>query len=110
LPILLPLKSLTINVVADVADFSDLHINLVFLGLLNRNPPHESARFKGTMREKNSRWSNLNLETGNLACRAILRGNFMVLPPFLPFPAFRRAVCDASVPGCDGICDGLNHA
>ncbi len=27
-------KSLTINVVADVAGFPDLHINLVFLGIL----------------------------------------------------------------------------
>jgi hypothetical protein len=33
-----------------VADFPDLHINLVFLGLLNPNP-------------------NLNLETGNLPYR-----------------------------------------
>jgi hypothetical protein len=39
----LRVKSLTINIVADVAGFPDLHINL--------------------------------------ACRALLRGNFMVLPP-----------------------------
>jgi hypothetical protein len=34
LPILLPANTLTIKDVADVADFPDLHINLVFLGLL----------------------------------------------------------------------------
>jgi len=34
LPIVLPAKSLTINDVADVADFPDPHINLVFLGFL----------------------------------------------------------------------------
>jgi hypothetical protein len=34
LPILLPANPLTINDVADVADFPDLHINLAFLGLL----------------------------------------------------------------------------
>jgi hypothetical protein len=49
LPFVLPAKSLTIKDVADVAGVPDLSINLVFLGLLNRNP-------------------NLNLETGNLAC------------------------------------------
>jgi hypothetical protein len=47
LPFVLPTKSLCHNVVADVADFSEVCINL--------------------------------------ACRAPLRGKFMVLTPFLPF-------------------------
>jgi len=34
LPILLPANPLTINTCCRVADFPDLHINLVFLGLL----------------------------------------------------------------------------
>jgi hypothetical protein len=80
LPILLPLKSLTINDVADVADFPDLHINLVSLGLLNPNP-------------------NLNLETGNLAYFALFCGNICFCLRFCRFlPSggqFVTALCRA---------------
>ncbi len=36
--------------------------------------------------------------------------NFSLQPSDFSLPAAQAAVCDGSVPGCDGICDGFTHA
>jgi len=99
LPVVLPLKYLIINSVADVADFSDLCINLAFLAFLCSAIP-ENRAFLAKFSEPSFRMTNEKFSMTNFqfrlsalvaACRAVtlatLRGTVpsgQVLVPTSP--------------------------
>jgi hypothetical protein len=79
LPVVLPLKYLIINSVADVADFSDLCINLAFLAFLCSAIP-ENRAFLAKFSEPSFRMTNEKFSMTNFqfrlsalvaACRAV---------------------------------------